>query len=324
MLGTRCVAIVASCVGVVVPASAVTIDWTFVGDPGNACDTQPQGCFGSVGYAYEIGTYEVTNAQYAEFLNAKASVSDPLQLYSEAMVGYDPYTGSHGQSTYGGIERSGTAGNYTYTPIAGRANMPVNLVSFYDALRFANWLNNGQGNADTESGAYTLLGGTPTPSNGLTVTRNENAQIFVPSEDEWYKAAYYDSSSASYFDYPANSNLPTACARPNVLPNRANCNNAVRDFTEVGSYPGSRSPYGTFDQGGNIWEWNEAMVRDGDRGVRGGGFDGAAGLAASDWGGFQPGGCYCIGFRVEAIPEPGTGALLVAGLLGLALPRKRH
>ena len=40
--------------------------------------------------------------------------------------------------------------------------MPVNYVDFYDALRFANWMNNGQGNGDTETGAYTLLGGTPT------------------------------------------------------------------------------------------------------------------------------------------------------------------
>src|SRR5882672_3463920 len=143
-------------------ASAVTMDWTPIGNPGNACDTQPvagegTGCFGAVGYSYNIGTYEVTNAQYAEFLNAKAA-ADPLGLYSESMGGP-----SVGGSVFGGIARSGSSGSYTYSVLAGRGDKPVNFVSFYRAMRFANWLNNGQGSGDTETGAYTLEGGTPTP-----------------------------------------------------------------------------------------------------------------------------------------------------------------
>src|SRR2546426_9948042 len=65
-------------------ASAVTIDWTPVGNRGNACDPQSQGCFGSVGYPYQISKYEVTNAQYAEFLNAVAK-TDTNALYSTSM-----------------------------------------------------------------------------------------------------------------------------------------------------------------------------------------------------------------------------------------------
>jgi hypothetical protein len=71
---------------------------------------------------------------------------------------------------------------------AASAPSPIPTVldaSFFDALRFANWLNNGQGNGDTETGAYTLLGGTPVPSNGATLARNAGATIFVTSEDEW-------------------------------------------------------------------------------------------------------------------------------------------
>ena len=94
-------------------ASAVTIDWTPVGDPGNACETTSQGCFGHVGYAYQIGTYEVTNAQYAEFLNAKASVSDPLGLYNTNMGSAD---------AFGGIARSSNPGGYTYSAVYGRAS----------------------------------------------------------------------------------------------------------------------------------------------------------------------------------------------------------
>lgn len=148
---------------IVSSASAVTIEWVPIGNPGNPGETY-QGChgclgpttFGSVNYQYQIAKYEVTNAQYVEFLNAKAA-SDPLGLYNFRMGNPPPppYGGS-----WGGINRFGTPGLYSYAPIAGRENMPVNCVSVYDAMRFANWMHNGQGSGDTETGTYTLLGGT--------------------------------------------------------------------------------------------------------------------------------------------------------------------
>src|SRR5262249_11747019 len=147
--------------------------------------------------------------------------------------------------------------SYVYAPIAGRENLPVNHVSFFDAARFANWMNNGQGDGDTETGAYTLQGGTPTPSNGDTVTRNAGAGIFLPSYDEWFKAAYYDPARTFYTAYATASNAPPPCASPPAAPNRANCGGAVGDLTPVGSYTGSPSPYGTFDQEGNIVQWND-------------------------------------------------------------------
>jgi formylglycine-generating enzyme required for sulfatase activity len=235
--------------------------WTPIGNPGNACDPQATrrfpGCFGSVSYTYSIGTYEVTNAQYAEFLNAKAA-TDPFRLYETNMG--DP-------ASRGGIRRGGSPGSYTYHAIAGREDMPVNSVSFYDALRFANWMNNGQGNGDTETGAYTI---TTEGVNDNSITRNTDATFFLPSEDEWYKAAYYDPASGSYFDYPAGSNTQTTCWAPTPTPNNANCGMAEGDFTIVGSYTASRSPYGTFDEGGNVWEWNETIFGP-NRGVLGGG-----------------------------------------------------
>ena len=89
-------------------------------------------------------------------------------------------------------------------------------VSFFDCVRFANWMNNGQGNASTESGAYTLLGGTATPSNATTITRNAGANIFLPSENEWYKAAYYKGggTNAGYWDFATQSS--NAC--PDIRP----------------------------------------------------------------------------------------------------------
>ncbi len=296
-------------------ASAVTIDWVTVGDPGNACDTQSDGCFGSVAETYRISETEVTNAQYAEFLNAKAA-SDPLALYNTSMG-----------SGFGGITRSGSSGSFSYSALAGREDMPVNFVSFYDSLRFANWLNNGQGSGDTETGAYTLLGGTATPSNGPTVTRNTGANIFLTSEDEWYKAAYYNALTTSYFDYPAGTDTQTVCAAPGATANTANCEFVVGDLTDVGSYTGSASPNGTFDQGGNVFEWNETIISGSGRGLRGGAFIfGPDSLAASDRLDFDPTfEVHFVGFRVASpIPEPGTGLLVMTGMLGLAGWRRRR
>src|SRR4029450_8372279 len=209
----------------------------------------------------------------------------------------------------------------SYAASAGRENMPVNNVSFYDALRFANWMNNGQGNGDTQTGSYTLLGpytNLPAfdggyPSNGDTVTRNLGASIVLTSEDEWYKAAYYDPTSASYFDYPAGSSTIPTCTAPTAALNSANCDGVgtnasdpdVDDFTIVGSFSGSAGPYDTFDQGGNVWEWNESITHAGaDRSIRGGSFgadgfflDGRNRLTHSPQGGFTDG-----GFRLAMIP----------------------
>jgi sulfatase modifying factor 1 len=302
------------------PASAVTFEWVLVGDPGNDPDSAwhclAASC-GSVPYPYFISKYEVTNSQYVEFLNAKAT-ADPLELYSEGMeVGI-----------VGGIVRGGGGRElYSYAVKPGFENRPVNFVSFYDALRFANWLHNGQGSGDTESGAYTLLGGTPVPSNGETVTRNPGAAFFLPSENEWYKAAYYDPVSSLYLSYP-QSDAPFGCGAPAALPLLANCGGAVGNVTDVGAYPASPSRYGTFDQGGNVWEWNEQIVED-ERGLRGGSWlDSVVHLAASSPNQVAPvsdGDFGQIGFRVATlVPESRSGLPAAMALAGLALRRLRY
>ena len=110
-------------------AYAINIDTVPVGNPGNAADTTG---YGAVGYDYDIGTYEVTGAQYAQFLNAVAA-TDPYGLYNTHMGAGDWACK---------IQRSGTSGSYTYSVADDWANRPVNLVSWYDAARFCNWLTN--------------------------------------------------------------------------------------------------------------------------------------------------------------------------------------
>ena len=252
-------------------AVAITIDTVPVGNLGNAPDSQFGFDWGGVNYAYSIGRTEVTNAQYAEFLNFKAA-SDTFFLYK-------PNMGN--PALRGGITRSGVSGSYTYAPRTNMGNKPVNFVSWYDAIRFANWLHNGQGNGDTETGAYTLLGGTTTPSNSESITRNPGAIWFLTSEDEWYKAAYHQPASEGgdiddYWLYPTASNSTPTIATANSVGDISNPGTNVTNYasgadwdgmngnlTTVGSAgPMSESYYGTSDQGGNVMEWSEDLVVD--------------------------------------------------------------
>ncbi len=203
--------------------SAIIVDTVPVGDPGNAGEVKGQGTFGDVNYDYRIGTYEVTNAQYAEFLKAKAA-SDPLALYNSVM----------GTDVRGGITQNGVSGSFTYSVKQNMANKPVIWLSWYSAVRFANWLHNGQGNGDTETGAYTLTGGTPIPTNGNNVTRNAGARWFLPTEDEWYKAAYYDptlnSGSGGYFDYATHTDVDPTIATANSIGDISNPGTNVANY----------------------------------------------------------------------------------------------
>src|SRR5208283_1024762 len=284
------------------PAAGGGMLWEPVGNPGNAADTASN-CIGancgSVPYIYYISTYDVTNLQYAAFLNAvDPGGSNTLGLWN---------TNMQTDTSNGGIRFvSGNPSGSKYLVPSGFAIAPVVYVTFYSALRFANWLNNGQGGGSTETGAYTLLGGTPTPSNGLTVTRNPGAVVALPTENEWYKAAYYNPATASYFAYPAGTSTPTVCRAPGVTPNTANCSpGGPGHLTYVGAYPGSASPYGTFDQGGNVYQWNEQIVSGSSRGNRGGGFVGDAynlSAAAADYN-FPTDENSNIGFRVVTFPD---------------------
>ncbi|MBX9790006.1 MAG: formylglycine-generating enzyme family protein [Pirellulales bacterium] len=319
-----------------ITASAITIPTVPVGNPGNAPDLLTGNHYGAVSYDYRIGTTEVTNAQYAEFLNFKAATG-ALTLWTTSMD----------SDARGGITRSGVSGSYSYTTKPNMADKPVNFVFWYSAIRFANWLHNGQGAGDTETGAYTLLGGTTVPTNFLTITRNAGATWFLPSENEWYKAAYYDPRTATeggpagddhYWLYPTMSDSAPAMASADVTGNISNPGTNVANYdrgadwnsqdgnvTTVGSAgPLSRSFYGTSDQGGNLWEWNEALLSPSlpsIRGTRGGAFaDPSLALQSSARPGSEPGsGFASVGFRVAIVPEPSTLALGCLGLAAAAL-----
>ena len=290
-------------------SAAINIQTSFVGDAGNDTDTTS---YGGVSYGYHIGTYEVTNSQYVAFLNAKGS-TDSNNLYNTNMSSR-------------GISRANSSGSYSYSVNNDFGDKPVDFVSFWDAARFSNWLTNGQGSGDTENGVYDLTNETAIGNN--TVTRNATAWnangVAIASEDEWYKAAYYKggSTTAGYWDFPNESD--------SITTDDANYGFSVRTVTDVGAYSGDASHYGTFDQGGNVWEWNDAIVSTSDRGLRGGSFNSfdASFLQSSDRFNTNPSSEFdTIGFRVSSlapIPEPSAYAAILGCLaLAIAIVRRK-
>jgi formylglycine-generating enzyme required for sulfatase activity len=300
-----------------------------VGFAGNAADPNSSTPAGAVPYNYSIGTYDVTYAQYAEFLNAKASAADPYGLWNSNM------DTSHG-SGWQGITRSGS-GPYTYAVAPGYANKPVAAVTWYDAVRFVNWLQNGQGDGDTESGTYMITGGGNNSGTVIVPTQAQRqawalaAQFhwLLPSEDEWYKAAYFNGARKTYYTYPFQSNtLPTGVAPPggtdtgnfivgDTFP-AYNSDGFGSHLTDVGSYPKSISPFGTYDMGGDVWQWSDKTT--GTCIVWGSSWDGlplgSDGLFRDT---FDPTVEYgTVGFRVASVPEPGCIVPVVTALCGMA------
>ncbi|MCX6876506.1 MAG: SUMF1/EgtB/PvdO family nonheme iron enzyme [Verrucomicrobia bacterium] len=304
----------------VTPAfAAVNINLVYVGNP-NVNDSRTG--FGGVTGAYQIMQYEVTNSQFAEFLNAVAT-TDPNGLFNVAM----------GTDARGGITRSGESGSYTYAVKANMADKPVNYVSFHDAARFANWLHNLQPtglqtNTTTEDGAYQITG----PS----VIRNGTATVWIPTENEWYKAAYYNGAGANYSLYPTQSDTAPTMATVGLAGDISNPGANVANYfrgadwngedgnvTTVGT-AGAASYYGTFDQGGNVAEWNEDP--DGlARRVRGGSFEEPdyTLYAGTSFNVIELEEYDHLGFRL-AVPEPTSPVLALLAAGGLPLMRRKR
>lgn len=309
----RCVimAVASLCAGSAL-AGPIAIDTVFVGQPGNPknlsapANVTAQGG-GQVEYTFHMGKYEVTNGQYAEFLNSVAK-TDTFNLYNASMQ----------------ITRTGSPGSWNYS--AGvNANRPINWVSAYDTFRFANWLQNGMQSvaSTTEYGAYTMTGTTGQP------TRNPGAKYWVPSVNEWYKAAFFNptlnSGTGGYTTYPVNSNTLTGTTPPGTSTS-ANIANAQTSSTDVGAYTTASSAYGAYDMAGNVAErldtvfnstnythatswWNSPLAR----------------ASATSANAFErasiTGENASTGFRIAtAVPEPSTFVLAgmgaVSGLIG--------
>ena len=294
--------------------NAFTIDFVDIGNAGNANDSGTTGSYftpyGGVGYEFRMGTYEI----------------------SEDM-----------------INKANTAGGLFITKDTRGVNKAATSVSWNEAARFVNWLNVSKSYApaykftlNPGDGGYTS--NTQANANLVLWTvsdagydasnpyRNSNAHYFLPSENEWYKAAFYSGSGTTYFDYATGSDvIPTPVASGTGAGTAVYSGGgatAPADITQAGGL----SPYGTMGQDGNVWEWNESAFtapNDSSSGVRAvrGGFwiDTESGLRASRRFNFSPTASNdLLGFRVASVPEPSSTVLMLsAGVLALARRRRR-
>lgn len=238
---------------------------------------------GSVKYCFEISKYELTNAEYARFLSSNCRNSDPFKLYNPHMS-----TGIIG----GILKDTLDTGEFVYYAKEGWEKKPVTYISYYSLCRYANWLHYGCPNTgvcelgttegDNKNGAYdtrffeAVINGEKRPYRRLT-KRNRQAKYFIPNDDEWYKAAYYDPSLLSKYKYHL---YPT---RSSTIPMPDDANFMRIDSLTVGPpyfvcdvdyFKESASYYGTLNQGGNVWEWIEGWKfgEVGNLALRGGSF----------------------------------------------------
>jgi sulfatase modifying factor 1 len=201
-----------------------------------------------------------------------------------------------------------------------------------------NWLNTSSGSTEAykfNAGNIELWQSGDAGYNPNNLYRNSLATYFLPSMDEWHKAAYYDPTRGVYYDYPAGSDsVPDGIdfvgdTTFDAVFSDGGFNPAPNDITDVGVL----SPYGTAGQGGNVFEWEETdfdLVNDSSSsapGVRGGYWvyfsSGLLSSVRSDY--FIPSKeVRSVGFRVASIiPEPSTLLLGALASVGLMMWRRR-
>ena len=293
--------------------NAFTIDFVTIGNAGNANDSGTTGSYftpyGGVGYTFQMGKYEI----------------------SEDM-----------------INKANTEGGLFITKDTRGVDKAATNVSWNEAARFVNWLNVSQSyapaykfslnpgdvgyvsntQANTDLVLWTVSDAGYDPSN---LYRNSNAHYFLPSENEWYKAAFYSGSGTTYFDYATGSNtIPTAVASGTGAGTAVYGQSFPQGPADI-TQAGGLSPYGTMGQDGNVWEWNEsAFTAPNDspsesRAFRGGDWDNAElNLRSSTRNINAPtGSSSYVGFRVASVPEPSCAILMLgSGLVFLSRRRR--
>ena len=279
-------------------ANQFTMEFVTIGNPGNVADTtgSPNPA-GSVAYTYNIGKYEVSRDQI-----------DKANKAGNLRITYNTQWGGTG------------------------ANKPATGVSWYEAAQYVNWLNTSTGG----TAAYKFVGETfqlwsagDAGYNANNRFRNSLAKYWLPSSNEWYKAAY-GNPNGTWNNYPTGSDSVPTAVPWGTAANTAVYNQTVTFGPANITNAGGLSAYGTMAQGGNVAEWNETAY-DGynneaseNRDLRGGSWHSNIGLVASfrdsnipttkdDWN----------GFRVASVPEPSALSLLAIGLGGLALVRRK-
>ena len=243
-----------------------------IGDPGNPGflfdppGPSPERVIGSVDYRYGITTREVTHAEYLVFLNAFAPHIDA--------TGVSP---NSSQASTKGISFVGRDGNGvpSFLLPAANANKPAEM-GWRFAARFANWMHHGAPTGSDvpawvfETGAYntSTFITNPDGSRNDQASRSVDARFWIPTQDEWNKAAFWDPNHSGddeggYWMYP---NASDERLTPGFPDEGGQTNFGMDQQTlpglpeEVGSYPNEQSPWGLVDLSGGVQEWTESLL----------------------------------------------------------------
>lgn len=313
-----------------VPLLSVAKDWqgandthlVGVGDINNPANKETG--LGAVSYEYSIGKFEVTNAQYAKFMNSVGS--NTVSVNGADVKLYGGFDTSASYSKFSLIQQN-ESGN-AFTVDAGKDNYAVNFISAFGAAMYCNWLTNGAPEVSTTdillTGAYNFgqFGAT------IDVFKEENINLNgtyrLPTADEWHKAAFYNPEDESYFLYAVGSD--------SISEDMANYKNSAGGMSSVKQYEMFASVYGTVGQNGNAIEWICEIAANGDKlGTTGGGFYSTmyALRSTASIVNLDPDSSVgrANGFRIaySSVPEPSTYAAIFGALaLGFAVCRRRN
>ncbi len=339
------------------------IEFVTIGAPGNAAwagNNLPGDMAvgrGSVGYEYRIGRYEITTTQWVEFMNAAFDRPTNDRL---------PWIVPPDSGNWGATSTSPTVpGGSRWRVPAGNELRGVGDISWRMAAMYCNWLHNDKSTARSAflNGAYDVSTFGSAPQFGFTdqITRNANAKFFIPSWDEWLKAAHFDPNKngpgqAGWWQYNITQDLRPAYGPPgvnvtygNVQPGpdpsgplaQANSGWAFEfpGFNAIGTRLGAyanvaQSPWGLLDTAGGTREWTEGtMFLDPNtpvyRMLEGSAWlDSPGNAIGNDWIGANSSeapfiATFDFGFRIAAVvPAPSCGGVLI--LLGCVSLRRRR
>ncbi len=233
------------------------IEFVTIGHPGNSpdLDNQPNSWYGpppnpipvgDVPYVFRMGKYEITR-DVVEKANALGDLGITL------------------------FDMTDAGGNGPEQPATG--------INWYEAAVFANWLNISTGHPEAykfESDSFALWDSGDVGFNPNNPFRNHLAHYFIPSVDEWYKAAFYDGEATTYHEFATGSDIPPTPVASGTTPGTAVYH---QRFPAPSQAAGGLSPYGTMGQSGNVWEWEETEFdhsndrASAERGLRSGNWD---------------------------------------------------
>jgi formylglycine-generating enzyme required for sulfatase activity len=264
------------------------IEFITIGNPGNVADTTgTPNPVGAVPYTYRIAKNEVSIDMIDKANALSTAAGAPLAITRAS---------------------------------SSPSSKPAWSISWFEAAKFVNWLNTSTGGMAAykfdSSGSFQLWSPGDAGYNANNLYRNNLARYFLPSDNEWYKAAFYDPGEGVYYDYATGSNSIPIAVSSGTAAGTAVYNQGTASGPADISFAGGLSPYGTMAQNGNVWEWMESSSSSVSipRGHRGGDWKNIASVLPStvrlERGPSED--SLTVGIRVASVvPEP-TGIMLVA------------